>query len=671
MKKELLIFLLLLTVSLLPAQTIFDDFESYNDGDKISASSSTWTTWSGGTAAEDTPVSTDQAHSGTKSLKFVGAAGGGPADIILPLGAKYTSGSAEFEFYIYIETGKGAYFNLQGNTTPGQVYLCEYFFSTDNYFAGSRFNFGKHYTKDSWTKVNIQIDLDHNIWTIFLDDEYIGSYPSPTNTLAGVDFYCRDASDKFYIDDVSFTYDATPVVLPELNAHLNEINKHWQYLAATTPNTKAIIRNTGAETISSLDFALTSASGVSETALTDLNIESLAQDTIELGGLIGNLEAGLTYYSLVISKVNGNIDADSIDNKLDFSMSATEPTPHKKVLIEEGTGTWCQWCPRGAIFMDQMAERYPEHFVGIAVHVGVPSKPDPMEVDNYPASVGFESFPSMANERRNIFGFGTLGDVELQFFTSVDDNPVAKVNSGITFDEDTRLLSITAQADFLENASEQYKLSVILTEDHVTGTTSGYSQANAYAGGGNGPMGGYENLPSTVPASQMVYDHVARALISPFNGAPSSIPVDAVDGQSYTFQMPDYTIPSDFDIANLHIVTLLINSQNQVVNVNSQSFDEAMNFVLGDNYVASGQDLMQIAPNPIATTSSLYLDLESPANVSMQVFNSMGQIIHTQHFGRLTGKNNLPFDAGQWSKGIYLVKLQLDNRVISQKIIVQ
>ena len=59
-------------------------------------------------------------------------------------------------------------------------------------------------------------------------------------------------------------------------------------------------------------------------------------------------------------------------------------------------------------------------------------------------------------------------------------------------------------------------MAVVIVEDSVRGTASGYAQANYYSGGGNGPMGGYENLPSTIPASQMTYNHVARVLAGGF-----------------------------------------------------------------------------------------------------------------------------------------------------------
>ena len=64
----------------------------------------------------------------------------------------------------------------------------------------------------------------------------------------------------------------------------------------------------------------------------------------------------------------------------------------------------------------------------------------------------------------------------------------------------------------------------VVVEDGVRGTGSGYNQVNAYSGGANGPMGNYHNLPNPVPAAQMVYDHVARAILGNWVGTEASLP---------------------------------------------------------------------------------------------------------------------------------------------------
>ena len=43
--------------------------------------------------------------------------------------------------------------------------------------------------------------------------------------------------------------------------------------------------------------------------------------------------------------------------------------------MEEYTGTWCGWCPRGAVGMAKMQEKYGEKFVGMVYHTDASKDP--------------------------------------------------------------------------------------------------------------------------------------------------------------------------------------------------------------------------------------------------------------------------------------------------------
>ena len=49
-----------------------------------------------------------------------------------------------------------------------------------------------------------------------------------------------------------------------------------------------------------------------------------------------------------------------------------------RVVGEEATGTWCGWCPRGAVALNWMDHDYEGYWQGIAVHNG-----DPMSDADY------------------------------------------------------------------------------------------------------------------------------------------------------------------------------------------------------------------------------------------------------------------------------------------------
>src|SRR5690606_17445022 len=156
----------------------------------------------------------------------------------------------------------------------------------------------------------------------------------------------------------------------------------------------------------------------------------------------------------------------------------------------------------------------------------------------------------------------------------------------------------------------------ILIEDDVTGTSSGYAQVNYYAGGANGPMGGYESLPATVPASQMVYDHVGRALLGGYNGQEGSIPATITDGQTvnHTF---NYTIPATYRPNRLSVAVLVIDANTgRVVNTNTtQGYLNVNNIVK--------ESAFSIYPNP--TSDVVNLQMIQSGEFAVKIYDLTGK----------------------------------------------
>lgn len=221
----------------------------------------------------------------------------------------------------------------------------------------------------------------------------------------------------------------------------------------------------------------------------------------------------------------------------------------KNVLVEELTGTWCQWCPRGIYYMDSLISTNP-NAIGIAIHVS-----DPMENDEYADGCGLNSAPSANIDR------GAQEASPDLWFALVDDAltsiPKADVEIFTDFEPTTRLLSARVKATFFSPASGDYRLAAVITEDGITGPSPQYNQTNQYSSGNYGPMGGFELLPQSIPANMIAYNHVGRKLLGGYNGQEGSVPasVSAGDTASYIFT---FTLPAEWDENYIRIVGLLI-----------------------------------------------------------------------------------------------------------------
>ena len=229
----------------------------------------------------------------------------------------------------------------------------------------------------------------------------------------------------------------------------------------------------------------------------------------------------------------------------------------KNVLVEELTGTWCQWCPRGIYYGDSLCSTH-DNVIFVAIHCS-----DPMANDDYYNASGLLGAPS-ANIGRHFMAQETQ-----HWFAKVEQESQipSKVSMGITcnYDPETRQLTANVGAMALEDISGDYRFAAILIEDGVTGPAPSYNQTNSYSGGGHGPMGGYENLPNPIPAERIAYDHVGRQLLCDYNGVPGSFPSSLQASQSASYEF-SCVLDENWDYNYVRVIGLLIAPDGTVEN---------------------------------------------------------------------------------------------------------
>ena len=240
-----------------------------------------------------------------------------------------------------------------------------------------------------------------------------------------------------------------------------------------------------------------------------------------------------------------------------LTLSISFSFAQKNVLVEELTGTWCQWCPRGIYYGDSLCSTH-ENVIFVAIHCS-----DPMANDDYYNASDLLGAPS-ANIGRHFMAQETQ-----HWFAKVEQESqiLSKVSMGITcnYDAETRQLTANVGAMALENLSGDYRFAAILIEDGVTGPAPSYNQTNSYSGGGHGPMGGYENLPNPIPAERIAYDHVGRQLLCDYNGVPGSFPSSLQASQSASYEF-SCVLDENWDYNYVRVIGLLIAPDGTVEN---------------------------------------------------------------------------------------------------------
>lgn len=667
-----------------------DDFESYTVGQTLGPQSPDWTTWSNADGgSEDCNVVNNQASSGTKSIYFSStSASGGPSDVVLNFGGAHNTGTFVYEQDMMIESGKGGYFNFQANTTIGQVWALEVYMSQTGAFQMSNtsgiFLTGTFPT-NTWFNLKFDINLNQNVWDVLVNNVSVGSFSNTVNQIASIDIFPVNASTPlggnnqagFWIDDVAYTH--TPYVLPAVNAGVTAIG--CMNPATRTPGNitgivgqtrpmSATIRNLGVNPITSFDVALSFNAALQNQSVTAVNIPSLGVYHVTFNVPV-TLIAGINTAIVTVSNVNGaGLDGDINDDANTATGNITTvPAPGKVVVGEEGTGTWCQWCPRGAVFMDYMAENYDGFWAGVAVHNG-----DPMVHTAYDAGVGalISGYPSALVDRGPDIDPSA---VETDFLARVVVAPSALIENGAQWNAAHDTLYVSVTYTFTQPITAQYKALAILTEDSVTGT-SGYNQSNAYAGGGNGAMGGFENLPSSVPAAQMNYNHVARGIAPSFAGAAAFYgATSASQVLTVNFAFP---VSAGWDTSMFHVIGVLVTPTGTFDNAGTCSVGEAISngyvpatAAVNVAEVPSQPEDIKVYPNPSTGISFVELNLESAQEVTMTIRDITGKVVATRNYGTMTGSNILPINTEEFANGLYTVEVVTGETMHRSRMVVE
>jgi len=669
MKKITFLLSSLLMISAANAQIFSDNFDALNNGDYIGPSSVYWSTWSGAVGgAEDAQATTAQASSMPNSVYFSStAANGGPQDVLLDFGQQYADGIFTFESKFFIDAGKNAYFNFQGTTTPGGTYVmnCNMDGGSISIDNASAVVASGVYTDATWFTLRIEANLSTGRWQLFVNSNCSAVWNMPSATIASVDIFPINNS-SFYMDDVMFDHIAyTPVALNATVAGFNI----GGVIAGQNVKPVVTISNSGTTAITSFDVTVDYNGNQYVENVTGVNLTSgNSMDVVYVTPF--SLVAGAMVATATVTNVNGGADGDANDDDACAAVNPVVPAAGKMVVGEEGTGTWCGWCPRGAVFMDQFAHDYDGYWAGIAVHNG-----DPMTVTDYDSGFGnlVSGYPSAIVDRGASIDPSAMTN---PFFTRLQVVPDALITNGATWDATTRELKVSVSANFQTNGTNAYKMICVLTEDSVTGTTAAYNQSNSYSGGA-AVMGGFELLANPVPAAQMQYDHVARAISPSFNGNNVCFPATFNSGEIIT-QNFIWVLPADWDETKMHIVGFMRGPNGRVDNADMTTIDEAVtngfvascNVGLGEVQDYNVDDVLNVYPNPASISATIAITLKENANIQLSLIDITGKVIVTDDYGTI-GSSTVVLNTSKLNAGIYFVELTVNGQKTMKRLIIE
>lgn len=429
-----------------------------------------------------------------------------------------------------------------------------------------------------------------------------------------------------------------------------------RYSQVSTNNTLSMsVKNDGSNTITSLTVNWND--GIDHSSAIAVNIASGATANVSHPTAVNYATALEKNIAITITNVNGNVDPNMTNNADSKLFNTVSQLASKSVVLEEGTGTWCGWCPRGAVAMDYMVATYPTDFIGIAVHNG-----DPMTVTAYDAAADFGGYPS-CNVDRVLLDQTVSQTAFVSYYNARTNLIVPAAISAVNSGTGSNVVIDVSATFYTPFAAADYRLGVIMVEDDVTGTTSGYNQVNYYEGGANGAMGGYESLPDPVPAAQMVYNHVGRALLGGYAGQSGSVPAAITDGQvvSYTF---NYTVPATSQAPYMSAVAVLIDNATGEI-VNAAKVDMS-----GANVSEIETIGMEVYPNPAVNVVNVKFEANG-GEYTLSITDLAGRVVATTVVSNASGMQNVVLPVEELVSGNYLITVAKEGASFTQNLIVK
>lgn len=388
-------------------------------------------------------------------------------------------------------------------------------------------------------------------------------------------------------------------------------------------------------------------------------------------------------------KVWATLSGDSYNDNDSGIATITGVTtiPTKRVVFEEATGTWCGWCPRGAVGMDELSAQFPDSTTQIAVH-----DYDPMMNQAYDSYIGsfIGGYPSIVVDRKYV---GDPGDILSQYNQFKSDFGYAEIEIGTPTVSGTSAsvpVTITPAVD-IANA----KLALVVTESNVRHTDAAtppsssdtaWMQHNYYSPNMNGGpnQGGNVQLPLTGfdDASEyvdgMYYHFVARgAFPSPAGDNVSGIPTNMTAGTDYTATLTG-TLDASWDEQNLQYVVLLIADDGSIMNsaaTETPTLLPILKDTVGANESISNTQLginhMELFPNPATGSfATLSCNLATNTTLTIHVVDVTGKVVYSKNSQLKIGDNRIQIPTGNLSNGTYFVTTSSEKGSATIKFVV-
>ncbi len=322
----------------------------------------------------------------------------------------------------------------------------------------------------------------------------------------------------------------------------------------------------------------------------------------------------------------------------------------QNVLMEEGTGTWCGFCPYGADSLKAVIARYPGRVQGISYHGG--STTEPMQTPSttfWTTIIKLTGWPqgsvnrmvfkgqSAAALNRNAWN-SSIADVLATKRSPISLNVLAK-----TYDPTSKRTSITVEVMFHRDLALPVRLNIAQVQDQMNYTQSFYP-----------PEGG------TVKLYPYFHDHVLRQMIPNDAGEVINAGGNVVSQTKVTKTLDFISVDSTVETSRFIIFAHRSDGITFGEIIQSTEVDLA-NFILDVQPLPkdAALTLHQNYPNPFNPSTMVTFDLPNRGSVVLTVSDALGREVSRLVDGVIdAGRHSMSFNAASLPSGMYFLTLR-------------
>ena len=176
-------------------------------------------------------------------------------------------------------------------------------------------------------------------------------------------------------------------------------------------------------------------------------------------------------------------------------------------------------------------------------------------------------------------------------------------------------------------------------------------------------------------ATSAKFTRNSDSLVMNANGVVGAVQMTLSHGNDFSIELTDNAFLSGSHTADNQtiLVVVLPESGELFSSTGEYTIDEVV-AATEEGYIATSTmpvsfNLSDAYPNPFNPSTSLDIELSYASNVSIVAYNVMGQMVSVLHDGNMgAGMHAITWDAADLASGMYIIKAEVANEVISKKV---